>query len=231
MDCGLLWCFYQTLILTAPIHCRASIEELVKFLNNREILFNFWVNYSFKGKKYSNYNRNPHNRARFPNCTCFIHCFGYWKWTLVIFAHMFWRYSIAPVVLALEMTSLDVSLFQVWCCLLWPPVCISSPSWACAPGGPSAARSIRFSSAVCVSWWPSSVQDTSSYSTSTSSSSSRRPFRPETRTPGETHVLSLFVSRWAKLFSIAQTFVPPEQKTFFIPDLYSMHTNKCNFEL
>ncbi len=23
--CGLLWCFYQTLILTAPIHCRASI--------------------------------------------------------------------------------------------------------------------------------------------------------------------------------------------------------------
>ncbi len=21
MDCGLLWCFYQTLILTAPIHC------------------------------------------------------------------------------------------------------------------------------------------------------------------------------------------------------------------
>ncbi len=27
MDCGLLWCFYQTLILTAPIHCRASITE------------------------------------------------------------------------------------------------------------------------------------------------------------------------------------------------------------
>ncbi len=26
MDCGLLWCFYQTLILTAPIHCRASID-------------------------------------------------------------------------------------------------------------------------------------------------------------------------------------------------------------
>ncbi len=25
--CGLLWCFYQTLILTAPIHCRASIDE------------------------------------------------------------------------------------------------------------------------------------------------------------------------------------------------------------
>ncbi len=25
--CGLLWCFYQTLILTAPIHCRASISE------------------------------------------------------------------------------------------------------------------------------------------------------------------------------------------------------------
>ncbi len=25
--CGLLWCFYQTLILTAPIHCRASIAE------------------------------------------------------------------------------------------------------------------------------------------------------------------------------------------------------------
>ncbi len=24
---GLLWCFYQTLILTAPIHCRASIAE------------------------------------------------------------------------------------------------------------------------------------------------------------------------------------------------------------
>ncbi len=23
--CGLLWCFYQTLILTAPIHCRASL--------------------------------------------------------------------------------------------------------------------------------------------------------------------------------------------------------------
>ncbi len=28
--CGLLlWCFYQTLILTAPIHCRASIAEQV----------------------------------------------------------------------------------------------------------------------------------------------------------------------------------------------------------
>ncbi len=27
MDCGLLWCFYQTLILTAPIHCRASIDS------------------------------------------------------------------------------------------------------------------------------------------------------------------------------------------------------------
>ncbi len=27
--CGLLWCFYQTLILTAPIHCRASIAETV----------------------------------------------------------------------------------------------------------------------------------------------------------------------------------------------------------
>ncbi len=24
---GLLWCFYQTLILTAPIHCRASMAE------------------------------------------------------------------------------------------------------------------------------------------------------------------------------------------------------------
>ncbi len=24
---GLLWCFYQTLILTAPIHCRASVAE------------------------------------------------------------------------------------------------------------------------------------------------------------------------------------------------------------
>ncbi len=28
--CGLLWCFYQTLILTAPIHCRASIAETLK---------------------------------------------------------------------------------------------------------------------------------------------------------------------------------------------------------
>ncbi len=27
--CGLLWCFYQTLILTAPIHCRASICEQI----------------------------------------------------------------------------------------------------------------------------------------------------------------------------------------------------------
>ncbi len=27
MDCGLLWCFYQTLILTAPIHFRASIDS------------------------------------------------------------------------------------------------------------------------------------------------------------------------------------------------------------
>ncbi len=27
--CGLLRCFYQTLILTAPIHCRASIGEIV----------------------------------------------------------------------------------------------------------------------------------------------------------------------------------------------------------
>ncbi len=27
--CGLLRCFYQTLILTAPIHCRASIDERV----------------------------------------------------------------------------------------------------------------------------------------------------------------------------------------------------------
>ncbi len=25
--CGLLWCFYQTLILTAPIHCSASVAE------------------------------------------------------------------------------------------------------------------------------------------------------------------------------------------------------------
>ncbi len=25
--CGLLWCFYQTLILTAPIHCNASVAE------------------------------------------------------------------------------------------------------------------------------------------------------------------------------------------------------------
>ncbi len=25
--CGLLWCFYQSLILTAPIHCRASIAD------------------------------------------------------------------------------------------------------------------------------------------------------------------------------------------------------------
>ncbi len=24
---GVLWCFYQTLILTAPIHCRASVAE------------------------------------------------------------------------------------------------------------------------------------------------------------------------------------------------------------
>ncbi len=28
MDCGLMWCFYQTLILTAPIHwCRDTFEE------------------------------------------------------------------------------------------------------------------------------------------------------------------------------------------------------------
>ncbi len=37
--CGLLWGFYQlTLILTAPIHCRAA-----------HIIFHFWVNYSFNG--------------------------------------------------------------------------------------------------------------------------------------------------------------------------------------
>ncbi len=58
--CGLLWCFYQTLILTAPIHCRASIAET---LMQRHISTNlmkkqthpdlsaqchFWVNCSFK---------------------------------------------------------------------------------------------------------------------------------------------------------------------------------------
>ncbi len=58
--CGLLWCVYQTLILTAPIHCRASIAET---LMQRHISTNLmkkqthlylrwswgWVNsYSFK---------------------------------------------------------------------------------------------------------------------------------------------------------------------------------------
>ncbi len=31
--CGLLWCFYQTLILTAPIHCRAHITETLRHIS------------------------------------------------------------------------------------------------------------------------------------------------------------------------------------------------------
>ncbi len=37
ITCGLLWCFYQLfgrLILTAPIHCRASIDEQVDIMLN-----------------------------------------------------------------------------------------------------------------------------------------------------------------------------------------------------
>ncbi len=59
--CGLLWCFYQTLILTAPIHCRASIAEtlmqrhistnLMKKQTHPDLRWtadiHFWVNYSF----------------------------------------------------------------------------------------------------------------------------------------------------------------------------------------
>ncbi len=41
MDCGLLWCFYQTLILTAPIHCRASIAETLMQC------YIFWISFSF----------------------------------------------------------------------------------------------------------------------------------------------------------------------------------------
>ncbi len=42
--CGLLWCFYQTLILTAPIHCRASIAEtfLQTWWRNKLILISGW---------------------------------------------------------------------------------------------------------------------------------------------------------------------------------------------
>ncbi len=40
--CGLLWCFYQTLILTAPIHCRASIAET---LMQRHISTNLSLQY------------------------------------------------------------------------------------------------------------------------------------------------------------------------------------------
>ncbi len=34
--CVLLWCFYQTLILTAPIHCRASIDETLTNLMKKQ---------------------------------------------------------------------------------------------------------------------------------------------------------------------------------------------------
>ncbi len=67
ITCGLLWCFYQ-LILTAPIHCRASIGEQVMhcyispnlFWRRNKLIYildglrvstfsancHFWVNYS-----------------------------------------------------------------------------------------------------------------------------------------------------------------------------------------
>ncbi len=71
MDCGLLWCFYQTLILTAPIHYRASIAEtlmqcyispnLMKTQTPLHLLdlrvsaflakFHSRANYSFKGHR------------------------------------------------------------------------------------------------------------------------------------------------------------------------------------
>ncbi len=72
--CGLLWCFYQTLILTAPIHCRASIAETLMhfykpdeethsswssdkffFLNFK---FSFWGVLPLKSLKWSDQNYN-----------------------------------------------------------------------------------------------------------------------------------------------------------------------------
>ncbi len=48
MDCGLLWCFYQTLILTAPIHCRASIAETHFYKPDEETnIFNNSFKYIF----------------------------------------------------------------------------------------------------------------------------------------------------------------------------------------
>ncbi len=49
--CGLLWCFYQTLILTAPIHCRASIAET---LMQRHISTNLMKKLTFN-KIHSNF--------------------------------------------------------------------------------------------------------------------------------------------------------------------------------
>ncbi len=59
--CG-LWCFLSALILTAPIHCRASIDDGMTFLQiwwrNKLTLIlifhqnvHFWVDYSFKRVK------------------------------------------------------------------------------------------------------------------------------------------------------------------------------------
>ncbi len=70
--CGLSWCFYQTLVLTAPIHCRASIADGMTFLQiwwrNKLTLIlifhqnvNFWVDYSFKRVKNQWNQWSPYN--------------------------------------------------------------------------------------------------------------------------------------------------------------------------
>lgn len=71
-------------------------------------------------------------------------------------------------------------LLQASCYPPSPPRCTSLPSWACAPGGLVAAHLTHYSSAASVCWWPSSAQDTSPCSTSTSSSSSKNLSHLET---------------------------------------------------
>lgn len=77
---------------------------------------------------------------------------------------------------------------KVSCCPHWPRLSTSSSSCSSAPGGPSVGPSTLSSSAACASWWPSLALDTSLSSTSTSSSSSRRPSHQATATSGQTHV-------------------------------------------
>ncbi len=106
--CGLLWCFYQTLILTAPIHCRASIDSHSDGTHSLQSIhwLSFWRHPFTAEHPLTLILTAPiHCRASIDSHSDGTHSLMQWHWCDATFLQIWWRNKLILILNGLRMSS------------------------------------------------------------------------------------------------------------------------------